>query len=206
MRYYFIMSKRGYYRLLYLLLIVALVGSAYLIRLRESPSSVLPTPTTAPSVLSATDSASQIGTRTKASGCTVNGLLPDKDCTPGAVFDEVTRDEVCTPGYSAKVRDVPESEKKAIYQEYGIYSHTAGQYEVDHYISLELGGSNDIANLWPEAAAPRPGFHEKDKVENYLHDEVCRGAISLQEAQREIATDWFSVYETMKNDPTKVLP
>ena len=46
---------------------------------------------------------------------------------------------------------------------------------------LELGGSNDIADLRPEPADPRPGFHKKDTVENRLHDEVCRGAVSLQD-------------------------
>jgi hypothetical protein len=92
---------------------------------------------------------------------------------------------------------VPESEREQAYAEYGITSHQPGEYEVDHLVSLELGGSNDIANLWPEAAEPRPGFHEKDRVENYLHGQVCSGAMSLQEAQREIATDWLAVYERM---------
>ncbi len=86
------------------------------------------------------------------------------------------------------------SEKDQVYAEYGIASHTAGEYEVDHLVSLELGGSNDIANLWPEPASPRPGFHEKDKVENYLHDQVCAGKISLADAQYQIATNWLSVY------------
>ncbi len=66
-------------------------------------------------------------------------------------------------------------------------------------MSLELGGSNDISNLWPEPANPQPGFHEKDKIENYLHAQVCSGAISLQEAQREIATNWYAVYQRMGN-------
>jgi hypothetical protein len=66
-------------------------------------------------------------------------------------------------------------------------------------ISLELGGSNDIANLWPEAASPTPGFHQKDQVENYLHDQVCAGKISLSEAQEEIATNWLTVYQQMNN-------
>lgn len=29
--------------------------------------------------------------------------------------------------------------------------------EIDHIVSLELGGSNDIANLYPERASPAPG-------------------------------------------------
>lgn len=89
------------------------------------------------------------------------------------------------------------STKRRAYLEYGIRSHRAGQYEVDHLVSLELGGSNVIANLWPEAASPAPGFHQKDMVENYLHDQVCSGKISLHQAQHEIATNWLAVYHTM---------
>jgi hypothetical protein len=95
------------------------------------------------------------------------------------------------------VRLVPSQTKHTAYTEYGIRSHAAGQYEVDHLVSLELGGSNSIANLWPEAAAPHPGFHEKDEVENYLHDRVCSGSLSLQQAQREIATNWLAVYRAI---------
>ncbi len=95
------------------------------------------------------------------------------------------------------MRDVPESEKNDVYAEYGIKTHRTGEYEVDHLVSLELGGSNDIANLWPEAANPRPGFHEKDQVENYLHDQVCSGAVPLDQAQYQIATNWLQVYNTM---------
>lgn len=121
---------------------------------------------------------------------------PDATCTPGAVFN-VTADQVCTPGYASSVRNVPQSEKNQVYAEYGITSHTSGQYEVDHFIPLELGGSNDISNLWPEPASPTPGFHQKDKVENYLHDQVCSGAISLSDAQHAIASDWVAVYNSM---------
>jgi hypothetical protein len=71
----------------------------------------------------------------------------------------------------------------------------AGQYEVDHLVSLELGGSNDIAKLWPQAAEPRPGFREKDRYENFLHDQPCSGAISLIEAQRRIADNWLKNWE-----------
>jgi hypothetical protein len=95
------------------------------------------------------------------------------------------------------VRNVSTSEKDQVYAEYGIASHSPGQYEVDHLVSLELGGSNDVANLWPEAASPTPGFHQKDQVENYLHDQVCTGAIPLATAQQEIATNWLAVYHSM---------
>jgi hypothetical protein len=146
-----------------------------------------PTPTTGGS----------IGTRTKTSGCVSQNALPDPACTPGAIFTDATQDKICVPGYSSEVRNVPQSEKNQVYAEYGIKTHTTGQYEVDHLISLELGGSNDIANLWPEPAEPRPGFHEKDKVENHLHKQVCDGAMSLTDAQYQIAHDWMAVYQNM---------
>lgn len=138
----------------------------------------------------------QYGVQQKTAGCRpVNGL-PDSACTPGAVLN-ATVSQICQSGYASSVRNVPTSEKNQVYAEYGISHHATGDFEVDHLISLELGGSNDIANLWPEAALPKPGFHEKDKVENYLHDQVCSGAISLSNAQHEIATNWLAVYQRM---------
>ena len=138
--------------------------------------------------------APEIGKRTKSSGCVITNALPDKACTPGAIFSSATKDVVCKSGYSSSVRSVDETTKNAVFAEYGIVSHPTGSYEVDHLISLELGGSNDISNLWPEAANPVPGFHQKDGVENSLHDKVCSGAMPLITAQEEIADNWLSVY------------
>ncbi len=138
-----------------------------------------------------------LGQRTKTSGCVARNALPDSACTPGAILPQATKEQICTPGYSSSVRDVPNQVKDQVYAEYGITQHGPGEYEVDHLVPLELGGSNDIANLWPEAAEPRPGFHEKDKVENYLHDQMCAGAIPLQQAQTQIATNWLAVYQQM---------
>lgn len=121
-------------------------------------------------------------------------LYPDQKLTPGDVLT-TNKDEVCTKGYSKGVRNVPSAEKKQVYAEYHTpYPQPQGANEVDHFISLELGGSNDIKNLWLEPANPTPGFHEKDNVENYLHEQVCNGSLSLEEAQNEIATDWYKVY------------
>ena len=147
-----------------------------------------------------TTTAPKWGVQTKTSGCTVRGPLQDTECSPGDIFPDVTKEQICKSGYASSVRNVTTSTKNKVYAEYGITHHTTGQYEVDHLVSLELGGSNDISNLWPEAASPKPGFHEKDKVENYLHDQVCSGAISLQQAQIEIATNWLNVYNQMPSN------
>jgi hypothetical protein len=143
------------------------------------------------------------GVQTKTSGCQAHNGLPDSACTPGAILSTGTKAAICQSGYARTVRNVPESVKNQAYSEYGIVSRSPGEYEVDHLVSLELGGSNDLANLWPEIATPKPGFHEKDKVENYLHSQVCSGAISLRQAQIEIATNWLAVYNRMpqKNAP-----
>lgn len=129
-------------------------------------------------------------------GCQARGALPDPTCTPGVVLT-TDATAVCKQGYSRGVRNVPDEIKRHVYAEYGIASHKSGTYEVDHLISLQLGGSNDIKNLWPEAAEPRPGYHEKDMVENYLHSLVCSGKQSIQDVQHTIATDWLAVYNSM---------
>jgi len=120
--------------------------------------------------------------------------LPNPQLTPGDTLD-VTTGDICVPGYSSKVRDVPTSVKNQVYQEYGIASHKPGQYEVDHLISLELGGSNSIRNLWPESYTGNWNAHIKDKLENKLHQDVCAGQVDLKTAQHEIATDWIAAYK-----------
>lgn len=101
------------------------------------------------------------------------------------------------PLYTKKVRRVPESLRRQVRDAYGVTHQDKGEYEMDHLIPLELGGSNDIANLFPEPAEPRPGYHEKDRLENYLHREVCSGRMDLKKAQVMIANDWVSVYRQM---------
>lgn len=122
-------------------------------------------------------------------------IAPDPQLTPGATLP-VTRDDICVPGYTQKVRNVPQAVKRQVYAEYGIDSHQAGDFEVDHLISLELGGSNSPRNLWPESYQTQPwNAHVKDALENRLHADVCTNQIDLPTAQREIATDWIGAYK-----------
>jgi|CZKU01.1.fsa_nt_gi hypothetical protein len=134
---------------------------------------------------------------TKEAGCVARGPLPDPTCTPGAVM---TTDLAVICGQSTQPRrNVPASVHREAFTDYGYaYPQARGAFEVDHLIPLELGGDNIIANLWPEPAEPHPGFHEKDRVENYLHRQVCSGAMSLADAQRQIATDWVSAWHAIQ--------
>ena len=130
--------------------------------------------------------------------CRSNGVLPDPACTPGAYSGDGWR-AVCQPGYASRHRRVSAATKLLVYHSYGILTHqilsklpilgktVPGQYEIDHLIPLELGGSNAIDNLWPE---PAPEYHIKDGVETALHNRVCSQHGGLIKAQNDIATDW----------------
>src|SRR6185503_8678228 len=107
---------------------------------------------------------------------------------------------VCVSGYASSVRDVPESEKDAVYARYGI-PHVPYQHEVDHLVSLELGGSNAIDNLWPEPYAGRWGARTKDVLENRLHELVCSGQLRLGLAQRLEARNWVAAYRRFVGTP-----
>src|SRR4051794_25987742 len=119
----------------------------------EKPSGTkkAPAPTpAAPSILGVTVDLAPV---TRRSGCRVHDGLPDARCTPGAWYSRVTKRDVCRPGYAEAVRDVTQRTRDKVYAGYGIAIHLDGaDGEVDHLVSLELGGSNARANLFPEAA------------------------------------------------------
>jgi hypothetical protein len=126
-----------------------------------------------------------------------HGRLPDPACTPGAYYKGATRTVICRSGYTRAVRNVSEAMKEAVYRAYGIRQHSRSTYEVDHLVPLEAGGSNVRANLFPEAAAPTPGFHQKDRLENWAHAGICDGSLPLRSTQRRIAGNWLAVYRSV---------
>lgn len=141
--------------------------------------------------------------QTKTSGCVEQDARPDPACTPGAVFAAASTplEKICVQGYTKTVRNVPQKLRKSVFAEYGISLPVPrGAYEVDHFIPLAIGGSNDIANLFPQPAKPPPGFHEKDIVENYLHQEVCAGRVALSVAQRQISENWLDIYNNLTDE------
>lgn len=116
---------------------------------------------------------------------------PDSKLTPGVAEPKLTKVVLCAPGFrTGPWRNVPIFEKKQVMSDYNLVWSEHGKYEFDHLIPLEIGGSNDIKNIWPQSW---PEAREKDKVENYLHKEVCEDKISLEDAQKEISTDWKSI-------------
>lgn len=127
-------------------------------------------------------------------------LLPDAAVTPGAVRTTDAA-EICAPSFRTKpFRHTSAATKRQVYREYGGVPNKGicqGGCEVDHLIPLELGGLDDIKDLWPQPSQPKPGFHEKDKLENYLRNEVCLGKMKLTDAQEAIRTNWYEAYRKM---------
>jgi hypothetical protein len=123
--------------------------------------------------------------------------LPDRKCTPGVTYSVVTQatigKTICKKGWTATVRP-PESYTEPIkiaqIAQYHYADKRVSQYEEDHLIPLELGGSpRSVKNLWPEYDAghiPNP----KDAVENALKRGVCSHKFSLKAAQIAIAVNW----------------
>jgi hypothetical protein len=125
--------------------------------------------------------------------CTSKNGLPDSKCTPGATRP-ATLDEICKGPSTSTVRpddDYTDSLKKAQIIEYGWADTNPADYEEDHLISLEIGGNpTDPKNLWPEPYNGPFNSHMKDKVEDWLHDQVCSGKMTLEQAQKGISTNW----------------
>lgn len=119
---------------------------------------------------------------------------PDRKLTPGAVRP-VSLSEICTGG-DDKNRAVSIALQEQVFQMYGIPHARPQDYEVDYLITPELGGADDIRNLWPEPfSSTNWTAYVKDALEDRLHEMVCSGKIDLPTAQREIASDWIGAYK-----------
>ena len=129
--------------------------------------------------------------------------VPDPQCTPGGINSTVTLAVMQDAGWRTRcIRDCEESQarKHIAYSWYQIPNpqHNSGSNqicELDHLVPLELGGADGMGNIWPQcgpddASLKNRYFKIKDRVENYLTDEVKSGRMSLDVAQRGIASDW----------------
>ncbi|HWK10844.1 MAG TPA: HNH endonuclease signature motif containing protein [Vicinamibacterales bacterium] len=113
--------------------------------------------------------------------------------TPG-VTRTLTRAAVCRTRWGVDRRHVTLSMRKQVFAAYGIPWREHAKYEVDHLVPRELGGADDVANLWPQPWEGAWNARMKDRLENRLHRLVCAGTVSLSSAQQRIRTDWIAAY------------
>jgi hypothetical protein len=132
--------------------------------------------------------------RTLPAASSVGPLLPEPKLTPG-MTRPINASQVCTPGPPDQMATIPMAVRQAVFHEYGMDGSPQREYEVDHLITPELGGTDDIQNLWPEPYATTEwNAHVKDDLEDRLRKLVCQGKLDLPTAQRDIATNWISAY------------
>jgi len=126
--------------------------------------------------------------------------LPDAHATPGAIAVHETA-MVCGTAWGKDARRVTEAMKVEVARRYGlprtsIVGRSLGPCcEYDHLIPRELGGADDVKNLWPQ---PWAEATKKDALENAAHRAVCKGTITLAHAQARIRHDWTAFYDEMQ--------
>jgi len=134
----------------------------------------------------------RLRSRVRTSGC-VLGSRPDRRCSPGAYYAGLTTALLCSPSlHTIGIQDVPESETHAVEAEYGLAPRHGRSLEIDHIISVDLGGSNDIANLFPEKA---PGDYVKDELVERVLELVFDVAANCLVAQVGVAGNWQALYK-----------
>jgi anti-sigma factor RsiW len=121
--------------------------------------------------------------------------VPDPRLTPGAV-QPLTSAELCSVGRQESAPAVPRAVALKVFAAYGIADPAPRAYELDYLIAPELGGTNDIRNLWPQLYRALPwDAHAKDALEDHLYNLVCAGSLDLAKAQEQIASDWVAAYK-----------
>lgn len=124
--------------------------------------------------------------------------LPDSSCTPGVLNSAVTQSTIHSTismaGWTDTVRPPTSYTNPLKVQgiaDYGYSDTSLADYEEDHLVPLELGGSpRDPRNLWPEPHSGTKNSFTKDGVETKLKNAVCAGTITLSSARNAIKTNW----------------
>jgi hypothetical protein len=138
--------------------------------------------------------------------------FPDPDKTPGVKPTDVSDTRICEIKWGLDARHVTKAMKREVFQSYGLSGNDdprcirdapGRKCEIDHLISRELGGADDVKNLWPQAYGTSPWNAQlKDKLENRLHKEACeKQSIKLRQARKWIVEDWRVAYRKYYGRP-----
>ncbi len=107
---------------------------------------------------------------------------------------KVTEAQVCAPDYVASIKPMEGWQRSRALAKYGRRDEYAGP--LDHLIPLELGGSNEPENLWPQPDQKEYGFAAKNELEAKLREMVCTSkTMSLKDAQDTIKKNWVKAYD-----------
>jgi hypothetical protein len=128
--------------------------------------------------------------------------LPDLTLTPGIARDDLSLAQICATKWGEDKRLVTDAMKDRVDREYASTICPSGKAEIDHLLSRELGGADDVRNLWkqcyekpvvddaasaiaskkaghpvvvyvPPSMVAEFGAHKKDRLENDFGKRVC---------------------------------
>src|SRR5438876_12386198 len=71
-------------------------------------------------------------------------ILPDLKITPAVYRKDLNQDQICNTKWGLDKRHVTPAMKKRVFELYGISHSRHSDFEVDHLVSRELGGADDI--------------------------------------------------------------
>ena len=136
----------------------------------------------------------------------VKHILPDPIKHPGKInakqidFCQIKTSTVRPPSsYTSKL-------KAEQLMDEGYTMKNPSLYEEDHVVSLTLNGDPKAPeNLWPQpynvTLNGQPmGARQKDKLELYLHNQICAGKMTYTEAQMMMTTNWVQYYKKYSLD------
>lgn len=117
-------------------------------------------------------------------------VAPDARLTPGVLCTAQDKDFVGFR-YGEKIpycrRNTSIPDKKKVSEWYRVRWEDHGLYQYDHLLSLCLGGSNDLRNLWPMLWAEA---RKKARMEADLCLRLKQGTVTQKEAVAE-ELSWF---------------
>lgn len=136
--------------------------------------------------------------------------IPDLHKTPGSYRTGLSKTKICSIKWGKDERHVTAAMKKQVFALYGYTGNddprcvpaSKRHCEIDHLVSRELGGADEVINLWPQAYGTSPwNAVLKDKLENRLHKEMCADAITLKQAREMLVDDWRDAYKKYYGAP-----
>lgn len=143
--------------------------------------------------------------------------LQNRKLTPGAINFSIVADRsggrdlvqgvehnICAADFrTAPFRDATKHArvKLAVCAKYGIAAKDCNgkNYELDDIVSIETGGRNVEANLWPEPI--RQARIKDHRVEDELGGPrglICQGKIGLRDAQQCQVRDWVECLQKVR--------
>jgi hypothetical protein len=146
--------------------------------------------------------------------------LPDRNVTPGRINQSLSLRDICSTKWGRDARAVTAKMKRQAIDAYGFNVSSCPvtkfkgkrihRVEIDHLISRDIGGADDIKNLWPQCYEPvkkdkssqLDGAHKKDRLEVELNKRICRARSTtlLREYQRKIRQNWIALYREIYGD------